>query len=169
MTYTTLKLKEFHGSKVGDVKDFLEEQKKPVAKMPDDLSTLPESMKDGNLYFFFGSSFRISDGDWCVPCLHWSGGRFVVGRDWVGRDWGSGCRVVLCEELGYTTGISEDAVAVKKTTEKIVVYATSKNGEGRELEIGRYDDVEDIPDLEMSMFGKDVVISFEKQYEVLQM
>ena len=158
MTYTTLELKEFHGSKVGHVKDYLEEQKKPVAKMPDALSTLPESMKDENLYFFFGSAFRNSDGAWCVPYLHWHGGQFAVYRFWVGFDWNSNCRVVLSET-------NEESKEDGDKSYKVVVYATSKNGEGRVLEIGRYDDVEDIPDMEIGMFDRDVVISFEKQYE----
>ena len=157
MTYTTLELKEFHGSKVGHVKDYLEEQKKPVAKMPDALSTLPESMKDGNLYFFFGSAFRGSDGDWCVPYLRWSGERFVVYGGWVGV-WVSRCRAVSSET-------NEESKEDGEKSYKVVVYATSKNGEGRVLEIGRYDDVEDIPDIEIAMFDRDVVISFEKQYE----
>lgn len=40
------------------------------------------------------------------------------------------------------------------------MYATDKNGSGRVMEIGRYESIEDIQII-LSMFDKDVVISFE--------
>ena len=52
---------------------------------------------------------------------------------------------------------------------KIILYACSDKGEGRVMEIGRYDSIEEIEILNW-MFSKDVVFSFEydtenKEYE----
>ena len=73
-----------------------------VIKNPDKFAQL----KDNNYYFFPGSIFRDSDGDWFMPCSRWDGRRFGprwdgrrFGRDrgWLGRGWDSSYRLVLLE------------------------------------------------------------------------
>ena len=49
---------------------------------------------------------------------------------------------------------------MKKET-KIVVYATTDNGDGYVTKIGEYDSVEQIQ-IRIGTFAKDVVISFEE-------
>jgi hypothetical protein len=46
---------------------------------------------------------------------------------------------------------------------EIVVYATADKGEGRLMEIGRYENVDEIQDIIISMFDRDTIISFEYQ------
>ena len=49
---------------------------------------------------------------------------------------------------------------------KIVVYATANHGDGRFMVIGEYYSIEDIEDIIIGMFDRDVVISFEiEKYE----
>ena len=156
MKYTTLELPQFVGKTLKEVQEYLKD--KPVVKIPGDLSTLPESMKDGKYYFFFGSAFRDSVGNWYVLCLHWDGGRFVVGRRWVGGAWVSDCRAVLSET--ETTTEQEP-----KKTRKIIVYATGNCGNGVPRVVGEYEDIQDMEDIEISMWGKDVIISFEEKYD----
>jgi len=43
---------------------------------------------------------------------------------------------------------------------KIVVYATTQHGEGFVRKIGEYEDVEEMDDIHIGMFDKDVVIGF---------
>lgn len=43
---------------------------------------------------------------------------------------------------------------------QFVVYATSKNGDGRVMEIGRYTSIEEV-DIHIGHFADDDVISFE--------
>ena len=43
---------------------------------------------------------------------------------------------------------------------KIVMYATSENGEGRVMKIGEFEDIEDIQII-VGMFDKDTIINLE--------
>ena len=47
---------------------------------------------------------------------------------------------------------------------KIIVYATNKNGDGYVEKIGEYDDIEDIK-IRVGMFREDVVISLDEIVE----
>ena len=47
-------------------------------------------------------------------------------------------------------------------TRKIIVYATTNNGNGYSTMIGEYDDIEDIQ-LRISMFAPDVVVTLEEK------
>jgi len=58
----------------------------------------PDSLKDGNWYYFFGSIFCSSDGGWDVPGADWLDAEFGHDGDWLGNGWGSGGRVVLVEK-----------------------------------------------------------------------
>jgi MoxR-like ATPase len=58
----------------------------------------PESLKDGNYHFFFGSVFRGGDGGWRVPYARWYGSGFNPYGDWLTNHWNSGGRVVLLEK-----------------------------------------------------------------------
>jgi hypothetical protein len=48
-----------------------------------------------------------------------------------------------------------------KQKEEIIVYAISDNGNGRVMEIGRYNSPDEIQDIVISMFDRNTVISFE--------
>lgn len=49
---------------------------------------IPEAWKTGYTYFW-GTIFRGSDGDLCVPCLCWSGSGWYWDYGWPGLDWDS--------------------------------------------------------------------------------
>ncbi len=56
---------------------------------------VPQSMRDGNWYYFPSTAFRDSGGSWFAPYGHWDSGVWDRhGRD-VGLSWRSGGRVVL--------------------------------------------------------------------------
>ncbi|MDP3763526.1 MAG: hypothetical protein Q8Q92_02635 [bacterium] len=55
-------------------------------------------IKDGNLYFFPGSSLCSSGGRWRVPWAHWSGGRFDRDALRLEDGWDSNDRVLLLEK-----------------------------------------------------------------------
>ena len=55
-------------------------------------------IKDGNEYYFPGSSLCGSDGRWLVPCAGWNAVRFGRSVDCLEYDWGSGGRVLLLEK-----------------------------------------------------------------------
>ncbi len=57
----------------------------------------PDSLKDGNYYFMFGSLFRNSDGNWNVPYVLGDASGFYRIGYWLGRDWLGNYRVVLLE------------------------------------------------------------------------
>lgn len=49
----------------------------------------------GKYYFVFpGTVWRDSDGDWCVACLYWDGGRWCLYFYWLGDGWSSRDRLV---------------------------------------------------------------------------
>ena len=55
-------------------------------------------IKDGNYYYFPGSSFCGRGGDWGVPASGWGGGEFIRYGYWLGDVWHSDRRVVLLEK-----------------------------------------------------------------------
>ncbi len=64
---------------------------------------VPQSMRDGNYYYFPGSAFRSSDGSWVAPYGLWDGGVWRrVGRD-VRDGWSSCGQVVLFGKLSLST------------------------------------------------------------------
>ena len=48
--------------------------------------------------------------------------------------------------------------------QKIIMYATDKNGDGRVMQVGQFDSIEDAQVI-ISMFAKDVIINFEYETE----
>ncbi len=48
---------------------------------------VPDDWK-GKAVFFWGTIYRDSDGDPCVRCLYWSGGRWRANYGWLGYDFG---------------------------------------------------------------------------------
>ena len=56
------------------------------------------NIKDGNYYYFPGSSFCGGDGFWRVPCSDWDGGAFRRRAAWLENEWRSDGRVVLLEK-----------------------------------------------------------------------
>ena len=61
-------------------------------------SQAPDSLKDGNYHFFFGSVLRSSYGHWSVPYASWAGSGFYCNALWLSHDWYSSFRVVLLEK-----------------------------------------------------------------------
>jgi len=55
-------------------------------------------IKDGNYYYFPGSSLCNSGGRWSVPCARWFGGGFRRDARWLEREWSSDDRVLLLEK-----------------------------------------------------------------------
>jgi len=58
----------------------------------------PQSLKDGNWHYFFGSILRLSNGRWSVPCVFWDGSVFNRYASWLVIEWISLSRVVLVEK-----------------------------------------------------------------------
>lgn len=48
---------------------------------------IPEEWKGKCIFFFWGTTYRCSDGRLCVRCLCWGGGRWLWGFDWLDFDW----------------------------------------------------------------------------------
>jgi MoxR-like ATPase len=59
---------------------------------------VPQSMKDGNYYYFPGSVLRDRGGRWSVPCSYWVGTEFNRSAYWISLEWGSNFRIVLLEK-----------------------------------------------------------------------
>lgn len=59
---------------------------------------VPAYMKDGNYYYFYGSTLRDSGGDASVPCVDWNGGWLSRNDRWLDTDWRVDDRVVLLEK-----------------------------------------------------------------------
>ena len=47
---------------------------------------------------------------------------------------------------------------------EIIMYATADKGEGRVMEIGRFDEICEV-EIIVGMFDKDTIISFHEEYE----
>ena len=59
---------------------------------------VPKEMKDGNFYYFPGSTLRDKDGDADVPSVGWGGVEFGRGAGWLDGGWNSFGRVLLLEK-----------------------------------------------------------------------
>ena len=57
----------------------------------------PQSLRDGNYHFFFGSLFRSSSGGWRVPYMRWGGSLWNRYGHWLASSWNGLCRVVVVE------------------------------------------------------------------------
>lgn len=58
----------------------------------------PDSLKDGNYHYFFGSIFRGAGGTLDVPVVRRDGVEFERRGNWLDRQWGALGRVVLLEK-----------------------------------------------------------------------
>jgi len=101
-TLEVLKFAEFRGKEIQELLDHLNENYKDRLATEDiskffeeNPDKIPEQFKDGNFYFFFGSAFRRSDGEWDVPCGRWNDGEWRRYGLWARNDWSSDSRVVL--------------------------------------------------------------------------
>jgi hypothetical protein len=61
--------------------------------------------------------------------------------------------------------IKDDIVFEEVKEPKIALFAIADKGEGRIMEVGRYDSIEDIGDIIVGMFDKDTVLSLEYVFE----
>lgn len=59
---------------------------------------VPQELKDGNYYYFFGSILRDQYGNWDVPNSFWYGSQLYRGAHWLKIDWNSNNRVLLLEK-----------------------------------------------------------------------
>jgi hypothetical protein len=93
---------EFIGKDMSVLLDHLEKHHKdqlPTVEMRDYLynfpKEIPEWMKDGNWYYFFGSILRDRGGDASVPYVRWDGSKRRRRASWVGNEWDGDDRVLL--------------------------------------------------------------------------
>jgi len=70
------------------------EYEKYLLENPD---KVPQELKDGNWYYFMGSTLRDRDGRSFVPCVSWFGGRLSRGASALSRKWSGSGRVLLLE------------------------------------------------------------------------
>ena len=95
-----------NGKKLSEVAEYIKSEYGDEYKIPgleyykyicENPDKAPDSLKDGNYHFFFGSLFRDSAGYWNVLCAR--GGSSGFGRDgrWLGGGWSGDDRVVLLE------------------------------------------------------------------------
>ncbi|OGI61993.1 hypothetical protein A2645_01780 [Candidatus Nomurabacteria bacterium RIFCSPHIGHO2_01_FULL_39_9] len=59
---------------------------------------VPKEMKDGNWYYFMGSTLRYRDGIAYVPCMRWDGDELYRDAPWLKNAWYSYVRVLLLEK-----------------------------------------------------------------------
>ena len=59
---------------------------------------VPEEMKDGNWYYFMGSTLRGQRGLSSLPCVFWRGSKLSRFAFWLGSEWFGSDRVVLLEK-----------------------------------------------------------------------
>lgn len=65
---------------------------------PDKVDVIEPRLKDGNYYYFPGSTLCDSGGSWSVPGAFWFGGEFYRGASWLEDGWSSRSRVLLLEK-----------------------------------------------------------------------
>jgi hypothetical protein len=76
------------------ISGFLEEKLK-LQLHPD---KVPEQLKDGNYYYFMGSTLRDQNGNSSVPLVYWNGSKFDRSARWLGHKWNENDRVVFLEK-----------------------------------------------------------------------
>lgn len=59
---------------------------------------IPEELKDGNYYYFFGSILRVQDGNWFVLDSGWDDSQWERDAFWLGFDWNPEDRVLLLKK-----------------------------------------------------------------------
>jgi len=59
---------------------------------------VPKELKDGNWYYFMGSTLRTQGGDALVPTLHWNGDELDRSAAWLKNFWFGSDRVFLLEK-----------------------------------------------------------------------
>jgi len=69
-----------------------------MVQNPDKIDQIEPRLKDGNWYYFPGSSLCDSHGGWSVPCADWRGGGFHRDASWLEGGWRSDGRVLLLEK-----------------------------------------------------------------------
>lgn len=79
-----------------------------------------ECLKDGNYHFFFGSVFRLSDGNWRVPFVQWDGSKFNRRGLWLGNGWLGICRVVILDNCELP--VEPDAVSFESLSLEIAKH-----------------------------------------------
>lgn len=105
--FTSVELpEEMVGKTANKVYEYLKKTygEERLAKIPDDLNTLPSWMKDGKLYYFFNSVIRdygdrvFVPGSNHVPLVYWSGGEWSRNAPSLDSVWHPYNRVMLLEE-----------------------------------------------------------------------
>ena len=93
------------GKKLSEIGEYLKTAY-PNAKLPgleyykyiiENPNKAPQSFKDGNYHFFFGSLFRDSGGDWNVPFVYSGASGFRRNGGWLVSGWHGHYRVVVVE------------------------------------------------------------------------
>jgi hypothetical protein len=69
-----------------------------MVENPDKVDDIEPRLKDGNYYYFPGSSLCGSIGRWGVPYAYWRGGGFGRRASWLEHGWHSDGRVLLLEK-----------------------------------------------------------------------
>ena len=71
------------------------EYEKYLLENPD---KVPKEIKDGNWYYFIGSTLRGQDGHSSVPCVYWDDSKLYRLAYWLGHKWYGSDRVLLLEK-----------------------------------------------------------------------
>jgi hypothetical protein len=71
------------------------EYEKYLLENPD---KVPAELKDGNWYYFMGSTLRDQNGSAYVPCVNWNGSELERNADALSNKWSGDDRVVLLEK-----------------------------------------------------------------------
>jgi hypothetical protein len=118
MKYKILKLDEFVGKELGEVKNYLDKNYAGKLATEEDLKNLPDECKDGNWYYTFGSLVRNSDGHWCLPYTSWFGSEWCSGSGLLWYGWLRDFRVVLldienCDSDESLTPLNSDSLNIE--------------------------------------------------------
>ena len=71
------------------------EYEKYLLENPD---KVPKEIKDGNLYYFIGSTLRGQNGNSNVPCVSWNDSKLYRNAAWLDNEWDGNDRVLLLEK-----------------------------------------------------------------------
>lgn len=102
----SIELPDMVGKPLSEVYEYLKTTygEERLAKIPDDINTLPSWMKDDKLYYFFNSVIRdqgdrvFVPGSNQVPLVYWSGGEWSRNAPSLDSIWLTHNRVMLLEE-----------------------------------------------------------------------